>query len=406
MQISSLSESAAAPRLHRAGRIESLECLRGCAALVVIAWHLLIGLAPAKSGLFGGATTHTMIGRFWFAPFNGSAAVTFFFVLSGFVLPWSFFHSGNMATIASGLLKRWPRLAGLCTVVTVLSWLLFSLGAYRFAAAGRLTGSPWLQQFAYSGLPPGTHPDVIASVLQGGFTTFFAGVSTLDSSMWTMRPEIVGSIIVFGAAPVLHYLRNVWACLFVAAVTAILLWHADPHIPQFLAGALVSRLLAARPLRIPAWAAALLVLAAFYMFGFYGPRGDYAWLAFTALTDPESFWMVWTPAAVMLILATLGCAPVKALLSGRLGVLLGRVSFPIYLIHVPIFCSAGAWVYILVWHAISAKIAAFATILTVLLLSLSAALVLSRLDDWWVRQLNRIARATARRNAPSSTAAF
>jgi peptidoglycan/LPS O-acetylase OafA/YrhL len=374
---------------RRAERVQSLECLRGCAALIVVAWHLLIGLAPMKAGIFPIASPHPMIGRLWFAPFNGSGAVTFFFVLSGFVLPWRFFHSGNLGTISTGLLKRWPRLAGPCMIVTTLSWLLFTIGAYHFAAAGALTGSPWLQGFANSGLPPGTHPDAVAAVLQGAFTTFFAGVYSLDSSMWTMRPEIVGSIVVFGMAPILHSLRSGWACLFVTIVVGTLLWGAEPHVPQFLAGTLLARLLAGRSMRIPPWGATLLVLAAFFLFGFYGPRGDYAWLAFTGLTDPQSFWMLWAPAAVLLILATLGCAPANRRLSGRVGVLLGRLSFPLYLVHVPIFCSAGAWVYVALWPITGARVAALATVLTVLPLSLLAALALSRFDIWWVGRLNR-----------------
>ncbi len=331
-----------------------------------------------------------MIGRLWFAPFNGSGAVTFFFVLSGFVLPWRFFHSGNLSTISTGLLKRWPRLAGPCVIVTILSWLLFRLGAYHFAVAGAVTASPWLQTFAYAGLPSGTYPDAVTAALQGAFTTFFSGNASLDSSLWTMRPEIVGSIVVFGMAPILHYLRSTWACLSVTVVVATLLWGAEPHVPQFMAGMLLARLLVDRSWRIPLWGSVLLVVVAFYLFSFFGPRGDYAWLAFTGLTDPQSFWMMWTPAAVMLILATLSSPPANRVVSGRLGVLLGRLSFPLYLVHVPIFCSAGAWVYVVLWPMTGARVAAGATVITVLVVSVLAAFALSRFDGWWVGQISRV----------------
>ena len=192
-------------------------------------------------------------------------------------------------------------------------------------------------------------------------------------------------------APILRHLRSPWACLFVSVVVATLLWGADPHVPQFLAGMLLARLLAARSLRIPPWAAAPLALGAFYLFSFYGPRGDYSWLAFTGLTNPAFFWVVWTPAALMVIVATLGCAAANRLLSGRLGVLLGRLSFPIYLVHVPIICSVGAWVYVVLWPMTSARVAALATVLTVLMVSLLAALALSRFDRWWVRTISGVA---------------
>lgn len=220
-------------------RIGSLECLRGCAALVVVAWHLLIGFAPLESGQFQTSVPDPIIGRLWFALFNGSAAVTFFFVLSGFVLPWSYYHSGDTRLVAHSLLKRWPRLAGACMVATVFSWALFKIGAYHFTQAGTLTGSPWLADFGYAGLPSGFSPSFWPSLAQGAWRTFFDGQSNLDSSLWTMRPEIVGSLAVLGAAPLLYYVRSTYIAIGAAIVISGLMYHAEEHIPQFLAGALL-----------------------------------------------------------------------------------------------------------------------------------------------------------------------
>lgn len=387
------------PRLRQPPReghkIESLECMRGFAALSVVAWHLLIGFAPFQSGLFAASVANPIIGRLWFAPFNGSAAVSFFFVLSGFVLPWAYFNSGDLGQVSRGLLKRWPRLAGACTVSTLASWLLFSTGAYHFVPAAEISGSPWLKDFAYAGIPAGFQPHFWPSLLQGAFFTFFSGESYMNSSLWTMRPEIVGSIVVLGAAPVLHHLRQDLAVIFLTVLLALMFYKAQPHVPQFLAGMLLARLVAGRHLRIPGWLALCMGALAFWLFGFFGARGAYAWLAPFGLTRDFLYPVLWVPASLLMIVAAIGCPRLDRLLSGGWARQLGRLSFPIYLVHVPVLCSLGAWTYVQTMPSLGRPLATAVTVLAVLAGTLAAALLVGGFDRWWIARVNRTVRAVA-----------
>jgi hypothetical protein len=60
---------------------------------------------------------------------------------------------------------------------------------------------------------------------------------------------------------------------------------------------------------------------------------------------------------------------------------------------------ASVTVYVVLWPMTSARVAALGTVLTVLALSLPAALALSRFDGWWIRQIGVVANyaAAARR---------
>ena len=216
-----------------------------------------------------------------------------------------------------------------------------------------------------------------------------------------MRPEIVGSVVVFAIAPVLRIARRRAARTGLVLVVGVVLVGAEQHVPQFLAGTLLARALSERTLRLP-WPAALaMATIAFILFGFDGPVGVYDAVAYTGLTNYLLYPLVWVPASMLLITAVLGCREVQALLSGRIARWLGQVSFPIYLFHVPIIYSLGSWVYIRVALASNARLATAPAALSVVLATLIVATVAARFDRWWVRVINRVAQRPTARPIPA-----
>src|SRR4029079_2889958 len=93
------------------GKLVQLEALRGVAAFIVVAWHFLWAFDPARIGIVDGFDPSTaLLGSVGFASIDGPAAVTLFFVLSGFVLPLGFFRSGRTEIVVRAAAKRWLRL--------------------------------------------------------------------------------------------------------------------------------------------------------------------------------------------------------------------------------------------------------------------------------------------------------
>ena len=381
------------PSVLQARKTEPLEALRGVAALVVVAWHLMIGLAPASSGLFGMPSDMQLHGHWWFFLLNGSAAVSVFFVRSGYVIARGIFARPGFAAIARAMIKRWPRLALVCTIATTVSWMLFHFQLYHFRDVAAITGSPWLADFAYAGLPAKFEPSLGWSMMVGGVLTFFDGTSTMDSSLWTMRAELIGSLMVLGVSPALVPLRRWWMSFLVAAMLSLAMVLAEQTVPQFLLGAWIARWLHEGRPKLLVWQSVVIMVGASFLLGFRGPVGVYDWLGILPLN--KSIWhpLLWAPAAGVLILVV-ECNPaIGRALSGRWARELGRLSFSIYVIHVPVLCSAGAWAFLAVRAADGWVSASLAAIVTTIGVTLLFAWPLSRIDLIWVRFLNDRLRA-------------
>jgi Acyltransferase family len=86
-----------------------LEALRGLAAIVVINCHLVIGFWPSL--------WYPLKHPWWFGPFNGNAAVSLFFVLSGLVLTRRAIQTKNLGSLTCG-----PRLSVIRACVALFSW--------------------------------------------------------------------------------------------------------------------------------------------------------------------------------------------------------------------------------------------------------------------------------------------
>lgn len=369
-----------------------LEAVRGLAAITVLLWHSMLGFFPQWSGIFPNnwPLQAALNGQVWFGLIYGTAAVSLFFVLSGFVLTRRFLMTGDQQIILRGAIKRWPRLAGPVLVTVLVSWLLFRLGAYHFTEGGAATGSPWLSRFAYaleSDVP--FTPLFLRAVGQGAFLTFFRGEMFYDSSLWTMRYEFIGSFIAFGLALLiaLFPLRTKLLRLAMIAVVFLLCYFASPAYASFPAGVALAAFLPERRTKLPGWAVGGLILVAIYLFGFTGAKVGAFVLVASVLGSHEVFAQI---LASVLVIAAIELAPdtFRQRLSGRFCELLGALSFPLYLIHVLVLCSLGCT--ILIWAGTwttgpyPSIIAGAATIIG----SVLAAIPLVFFNEHWVALVN------------------
>ena len=132
-----------------------------------------------------------------FASIDGPAAVTLFFVLSGFVLPLGFFRSGRTELVVRATAKRWLRLVCLVMLAVLLSWLLFRFGLYRHREAAQLSQSAWLGTFGGSHPWQGFAPSLFGAVLEGSLLAFLREPDMYNPVLWTMHHEFLGSFVTF-----------------------------------------------------------------------------------------------------------------------------------------------------------------------------------------------------------------
>jgi peptidoglycan/LPS O-acetylase OafA/YrhL len=340
------------------GRFEHLDGLRGILALVVIMCH---GLNTFDLALETGdpASSHSHW-DIWLsgAPFQpqiaAHLAVCLFFVMSGFVLIGAF-DSAKMGVVPL-LVKRYTRLAIPVTCACIFSFLLLDAGLMANHQIAGITRSAWLgEQFQQT-------PSLLAAFREGAWGTFAhaSNVSkTYDSSLWTMQIELAGSIgMLLTCCAVKRLTSTVRArkTAYIVLFSTLCLGLSESYLGLFAAGALIRYGLpfGYRPLNNrPKLAMALLI---FGMFLGTVPVSQASWQIFHIFPNlwvPR--WMPW-PApgalfwhmigAVLIVLALQSSPPIQGFLKLRICQWLGAISFPLYLIHIPILMSLGSHIFL------------------------------------------------------------
>ena len=330
------------------GRLVPLEALRGIAVLVIVTQHVLLAFSPATSGLLAADRTETsIIGSSWFVLMNGPAAITFGFVLSGFVLCWALFTEGDTNRVARSFAKRLPRLAGLVMLTTVGSYLLFRYGQYHFAEAAALSDSVWLKNFGFSGWTTDFEPSLEGALLES-VATFFLPVYTYNGLLWTMQHALIGGLVGLPTAMLLSLsLGYRWATAGALAVLLVAVLLYTSFLFPFLAGAALSFVLSRYRPRLPMILALPVLGAGLYLLGFLLPMGTYTWVAQAppALKDYAAT-LLHSAGSALVIVAVLCSAGLYRRLDRRIWWALGRISFPLFLVHPLVICSASSEVYL------------------------------------------------------------
>jgi peptidoglycan/LPS O-acetylase OafA/YrhL len=386
----------------RSERVESLEFVRGVAALIVVFWHTTLAFFPERAGIFADLDqSNSLSGSPVFALLNGGASVVLFFVLSGYVLTYSFFSTGECAGMIRTAQRRIPRLAFLTTFVCCLSWLLFALGAYYFAEAGVASRSPWLAGFGYAAEIP-ENRTLLSAFLQGAFWTFFRGDSYFNSSMWTMKWELVGSYLAFGLAFIVFNIKSIiWRYYIFGALVLYLDISGNTYLVCFVVGVAFAEIKCRVNFEIRPSVLIPALVVAFYLYGYSGVPNGIFWPVFQ-LSSSFSAVYVWLVSASIIMSACLFSRPVAKALSGRKSVFLGRISFPLYLVHVPVVCSAGSFVYLLLLDYVPGQVAATVAAISTVIISVALAIGLAALNDKWLAALYAVPLGRTATVMPSS----
>jgi peptidoglycan/LPS O-acetylase OafA/YrhL len=380
-------------------RLSSLDGLRGIAALIVFAHHAmallygpLAGISeyawPARPRLVRTALHTLPVG--WM--FNGTFAVAFFFVLSGFVLTLAVGQRAEPARVARLMAYRFLRLLPLVIVATLLGYALYDaavsgLDALRFSAGNdsRAYIAPELlqnhsfaqaiKQFAYT-IWRGTRSEVL-----------------FDPPLWSIGIELQGSLLIYLLAGAFGQTRQRAAKYIVGIPVGLCL--VGPHALSFLAGMYIAeRFAKGQPIvRVPDTALRAFVLLA-TVWASVHPWDRALWLPLPFNIPELLDTSVSALCAVVLIAAGLQLVGLRRLLQSPPIKFLGHASYGLYVVHVPFLYAITGPLFRLLHSRVSYNLAAGATISLVLGLSLAvgAFLVthvdtpLSRKSKRWVTQ--------------------
>jgi peptidoglycan/LPS O-acetylase OafA/YrhL len=379
-------------------RITSLDAIRGLAAVVVLFCHLQHAFLPGfyhdVEGGHGGKWS-MVLPTFLL---NGGMAVAIFFVLSGFVLTDRFLKSGWITGIPDAVIKRWPRLAGPVLIVSLISGFLMGFGLYCNLKVAGLNGSWWLTQ-AYNWKPSGVY-DVIAAIRSGAWDVFFTQNVPYNGAFWTMHFELLGSIMVYflAAVSIPMMKRFHWTLV---SVGMLVFWLREavrfPFMGCFVAGVILAIL----HTKIPclAWRNRSTLVAAMFgcviIGGFTTSENDLPVGIFKILGKDSTegricvHYFLYTLIALIFLSAALWSLGPRNFLSHPYLRRLGHLSFPIYLIHTPVICSLGSWIY-LTLHPHGVEVAATFAILASIIVTFTLSIPLAAFDDRWLLIIRKI----------------
>lgn len=302
--------------MTRAGQVEevraephapALDGLRGMAAYMVVISHV-----SNATGLWG-----TMLGLG-----GGQVGVMIFFVLSGYLMGALYLDRPMTAeNVMEYAVRRFARVVPLFYLVVTASFVL------EFAGVG----------FQVYGIRP--EEAIIHYALVSGVNV-----------LWTIPVEIHFYILF---VPLWWlYVRSARAMILLSAFAAIAYCVLPITVPQeprtfpyyavfFLCGMLTSRVvrLDAQPARSVLWTA---VLTACFLLPFILYPNIYAVLfGRSGWLLREEYQQMWhdaryPAAATLCLVAALCAAPVRALLSNKVMVYAGAISYSVYLLHIPV----------------------------------------------------------------------
>jgi len=330
--------------------------------------------------------------------YAGNTAVAVFFILSGYVLPLGFFKKGNAARLGSSIFRRVPRLLIPLVFFSFFSYILLITGGYNDAAIRETSklATGMEQEWFHRMSPSSKDPDITYSFLHWFTETFintwYSGNNDYLAFAWTLRFELIGAILVYCAAlgfqgnkytivymlvPLvwcfnqISYHQTIWlACFFIGFMISWLDTHPDDIMWTPYKNVQVTRdqtvleepVTTASPLgrwcmfttcakpKIVTYHFVQLFWLGMLAFGVYlgcyplrGIRAPpYLWMTelaqsmYPAFKDPEEWGYFWnTIAAGIIFMSCWISDPAQWVLSTRVPIFLGNISFMLYLWHGP-----------------------------------------------------------------------
>lgn len=271
---------------------------------------------------------------------SGAFAVSTFFVLSGFVLSIGYFQTKKDSIVKKMAAKRYLRLMLPALASIVVCYCIISVGISHVAQLQGVTGSAWLNVWGFE-------PHIISALQSGVLGIFVDGSNPYNGVLWTMTTEFLGSFLVFGFLLLFGASRNRWiAYPLLIAITAST-WYSAFIIGMLLADLYANGKITQRKRNLAA--SFVLAGAGIYFGGF--PDGQlsgtaYAWMAGVQVAIPYIkivFLTVGSAAIIFLVLRTAGLARILRRQSFSV---LGKYTFSMYLMHLPVIYTISAAVFL------------------------------------------------------------
>jgi peptidoglycan/LPS O-acetylase OafA/YrhL len=362
--------------IYKSNKVRSIEGIRGVACFMVVLSHLSLTFFPYLHSFALEADSSFFVQNFIHnSPFgfiySGTSAVFIFFVLSGYIL--TYVASGNdIYKIIAMSLKRYPRLMIPVVVSCVLSYTLFSLVSVdktMFANSIKSFGD-----FNFS---------FIGAIYSGFIGTFFIGESLYNPPLWTMKIELLGSFLVFGMCilkskgkvPEIGIFLIPFLLVMAGVTSAFISRMLGFGLIQFIAGYLFY--FYGRKIRPKL--SIFIFLVGLYLSGVHNNSSSYSLIVFFFGTDAYFYGNF--ASGMLIVYSIIFNDRLNSFFSQKLFVFMGRVSFSVYLIHLPVISTIGVLFFNLSYDHFPYEMSAIGSSIIVIISSYLLSMVYFNLVD-------------------------
>ena len=304
-------------------RLHVLDGIRGWASLVVVCFHMSWEMFGNIEPLYRNPFTAGLL--------DGQVAVSVFFVLSGEALSIGFFSGKGRRSIINLAVKRYPRLTIPILINSLLILFLYWSRLICCETAGALVHRPdWLSKFMLGNV------DFTRAMSFSLYKVFVNRdpFANFDPFLWTMRLELIGSIIVFLILYVGYGSRTTWPLLIMATLLFLSRQGDFGQIACFLAGISFAKL------RLSG------------SFGTLSHRKGFVFASYVALLVVIALDGLWhstdthrdlCPLLAIIVVLCISINPrLTRFMENSASQFLGRISFPLFLVQFPVIISLSS----------------------------------------------------------------
>ncbi len=334
-------------------RITWIDGLRGLACLFIFFHHFIMGFYPAafqqegnlchfqgnvEAAFSQSPLSYFVIGDLW---------VSVFCLVSGFVIAWQVFHMSEEKQFSVAVLKRYPRLMLPLFALSAIVFVMLQLQLFYNGPASVLTGSSWFASFYQS--KTSLSDLFFASVVD----TWIVGLTnTYSNAFWMLSDLFAGSFMAYILAAMGRKMNR--GMLFVYLGVAIVYLSTNSRLTNFAIGVLLAYTAIQygekiREKKKLCTVLGILFLAVSVLLGGYPtsvtPTNFYRYFAkIIGRINPIQFYHMLSAACLLTGIYLL--KPLGRFLSLKPFLWLGKISYSVFLVHIPILFSVGAWVMV------------------------------------------------------------
>jgi peptidoglycan/LPS O-acetylase OafA/YrhL len=351
------------------GRTHEIDGLRGWAALNVVLFHIFGECLRVKLPELNSSWLSVLL--------DGHYAVLIFFIISGDALSQPFLQTGRREKIDLLAIRRYVRLTiPIVTTCLIVYFLIYFRLDFHEEASVVLGREDWLGRF----LNFDSTPAALAKYSLWGVFSNHTPSNSYNPFLWTMGVELTGSYIVFFLCYSWHKFKNpVW----VLAIVGTFFFCMASNFFLFVFGMLLAEMRRQGVIERYRAKPAFQLLTALILVGA---------IFFVHETKDK---VLLTPIKIAFAAIFVSAIYVNRFasdfLSTKISQYLGKISFPIYLLHFPLIISMLSWVSIEAQRrGLTATSVYLAIGATTLLSTVALAVPFQILESWLIKRGNLI----------------